>query len=161
MSNETKKNPIALIAAEVPPRPKGSVYPEPFAARIVGREKRTLGDPFGLKNFGVNLVRLAPGGQSALLHRHVKQDEFIYVIEGSPTLVTDQGDVGLKPGACAGFPAGGIAHHVVNRSDKDAVYLEIGDRLPGDGANYPNDDLVATKDPAGPWRFTHKDGTPY
>ena len=161
MPNENPMRPLSLVAAEVPPRPRGSVYPQPFAARIVGREKRTLGDPFGLKNFGVNLVRLEPGGQSALLHRHIKQDEFIYVIEGTPTLVTDQGDVVLKPGACAGFPAGGIAHHVINRSDRDAVYLEIGDRLPGDGANYPNDDLVAAMGADGKWRFTHKDGTPY
>jgi len=81
---------IAIEAAAAPPRTKPSNYPEPFFSRMKGREKRPLGDLFGLKNFGVNLTRLSPGGESALLHRHSKQDEFIYVLEGTPTLVTDE-----------------------------------------------------------------------
>jgi len=89
------------------------------------REKRPLGNLFGLKNFGVNLTRLAPGGQSALLHRHSKQDEFVYVLEGEPTLVTDIDEITLSPGMCTGFPAQGVAHQLVNRTDRDVVYLKL------------------------------------
>lgn len=151
----------AIDAASVPPRAKTTNYPEPFAARVAGREKRLLGDLFGLKNFGVNLTRLAPGAASALLHRHTKQDEFIYIVEGAPTLVTDTGEEILRPGMCAGFPAGGIAHQLVNRTREDVVYLEIGDRSPGDEASYPRDDLRAVLGADGKWQVTHKDGRPY
>ncbi|MBL9036000.1 MAG: cupin domain-containing protein [Rhodospirillaceae bacterium] len=128
---------------------------------MLKREKRQLGDAFGLKNFGVNLTRLLPGGESALLHRHSRQDEFIYILEGHPTLVTDQGEIDLAPGMCAGFPAQGIAHQLVNRTDADVLVLEIGDRTPGDEGSYPSDDLKATLGPDGKWLFTHKDGRPY
>ena len=128
---------------------------------MAGRTKRLLGDVFGLRNFGVNLTRLAPGAQSALLHRHSRQDEFVFILEGEPTLVTDRGEVRLAPGRCAGFPAGGPAHHLVNRSERDVLYLEIGDRTAGDDAVYPDDDLKALLSPDGRWAFTHKDGTPY
>jgi uncharacterized cupin superfamily protein len=153
--------PIAVKAAEVPPRTKPSNYPEPFFSRMLKREKRQLGDVFGLRNFGVNLTRLLPGGESALLHRHSKQDEFIYIVEGHPTLVTDQGEVTLAPGMCAGFPAQGIAHQLVNRTEKDVLVLEIGDRTPGDEGSYPQDDLQAALGADGKWVFTHKDGRPY
>jgi len=126
-----------------------------------GREKRALGDHFGLASFGVNLTRLAPGAQSALLHRHSKQDELVYILEGTPTLVTESGETVLAPGMCAGFAAGGEAHHLVNKSDRDVLYLEIGDRTPGDEGSYPQDDLKAALGDDGKWRFTHKDGTPY
>src|SRR5262249_49202924 len=138
-----------------------SNHPEPFFSRMTKREKRPLGDLFGLKNFGVNLTTLLPGGESALLHRHSKQDEFIFVLEGEPTLVTDRGEVRLRPGMCAGFPAQGIAHQLVNRTEEDVVYLEIGDRSSGDEGTYPNDDLKASLGAGGRWRFTHKDGRPY
>ncbi len=153
--------PLALDAATMPPRTKPSNYPEPFYARMAKREKRVLGDVFGLKNFGVNLTRLAPGGESALLHRHSRQDEFIYILEGDVVLVTDDGEARLRPGMCAGFAAGGRAHQLVNRSASDVVYLEVGDRTPGDTGAYPADDLQATATPEGTWRFSHKDGTPY
>lgn len=125
------------------------------------REKRPLGDLFGLNNFGVNLTTLFPGGESALLHRHSKQDEFIYILQGNPALVTDRGEIVLSPGMCAGFPAQGIAHHLVNRTGEDVLYLEIGDRTGGDEGTYPKDDLKATLGPDGNWIFTHKDGRPY
>jgi uncharacterized cupin superfamily protein len=160
MTAEPKLPSIALEATSAPPRTKPSNYPEPFFSRMAKREKRPLGDLFGLKNFGVNLTRLKPGGESALLHRHSKQDEFVYIIEGNPTLVTDRGEVALAPGMCAGFAAGGIAHQLVNRTDSDVVYLEIGDRTPGDDGTYPADDLKAVLGPGG-WQFTHKDGRPY
>ncbi len=155
------KTPIAIKAEMAPPRTKPSNYPEPYFSRMAKREKRPLGDLFGLKNFGVNLTRLFPGGESALLHRHSKQDEFIYILEGEPTLVTDAGEVKLSPGMCAGFPAAGIAHHLVNRTGSDVVYLEIGDRTAGDEGSYPNDDIQALLGPDGKWQFTHKDGRPY
>lgn len=152
---------IAIDAASAPARTKPSNYPEPFASRMNGREKRPLGDLFGLKTFGVNLTRLRPGAQSALFHRHSRQDEMIFLLEGEATLITDAGETVLGPGMCAGFPAGGTAHHLVNRSPSDVVYLEMGDRTAGDEASYPNDDLQAALGPDGKWRYTHKDGTPY
>jgi uncharacterized cupin superfamily protein len=109
----------------------------------------------------VNLTRLAPGARSALHHRHSLQDEFIYVLEGEPTLVCDGQTILLRPGICAGFPANGPAHHLENRSGGDALYLEIGDRRPGDEVTYPADDLRAVLGPDGSWRFVHKDGAGY
>ena len=102
MSNDAKR-PVALAAADAPARLKSSNYPEPFFTRMLKRDKRPLGDLFGLTNFGVNLTRLAPGGSSALRHAHAKQDEFVYVLEGRPTLITDAGRTPLNPGMCAGF----------------------------------------------------------
>ncbi len=151
----------AIAASDVPPRTTASNYPEPFFSRMAKRQKRSLGDVFGLRNFGVNLTRLTPGGQTALMHAHGKQDELIYVLEGHPTLVTESGETRLSPGMCAGFPAGGEAHHVVNCTDRDAVILEIGDRTGGDEARYPRDDLRAILDGDRKWQFVHKDGSPY
>ena len=153
--------PVAVEAAAAAPRTKPSNYPEPFASRMAGREKRPLGDLFGLKSFGVNLTRLTPGTESTLHHRHSSQDEFIYVIEGEPTLVTDLGETTLRPGMCAGFPAGGTAHHLVNRSRRHVVYLEVGDRAKGDEVSYPDDDLQAVLGESGKWHFEHMDGRPY
>ena len=158
---ETKHTPVAIAAADVAPRTKPSNYPEPFASRMTGRVKRALGDRFGLTNFGVNLTRLVPGAVSALRHAHGKQDEFIYVLEGHPSLVTNAGEQVLSPGMCAGFKAGtGDGHQLVNRTGADVVYLEVGDRTPGDTAMYPDDDLQAVL-VEGQWRFLHKDGSPY
>ena len=98
-----KPNPVAVTAADVPPRSKPSVYPEPFASRMAGREKRQLGEVFGLTNFGVNLTRLAPQAVSALRHAHTRQDEFIYILQGRPTLHTDEGRQQLSPGHVRGF----------------------------------------------------------
>jgi uncharacterized cupin superfamily protein len=150
-----------ILAISAAPRSKASNYPAPFAARMAQRIKRPLGDLFALKNFGVNLTTLAPGGVSALFHRHSRQDEFIYILEGELVLVTDDGEQDLRPGMCFGFPAGGTGHHLSNRSKQDASYLEIGDRSPGDAITYPNDDLEAALGPDRQWLFRHKDGTPY
>lgn len=157
------QDPIALRAAEVAPRTTPSLYPEPFATMMRGREKRVLGDRFGLRNFGVNLVRIAPGGRSALRHAHAVQDEFVYVLEGHPLLHTDAGATPLAPGMCAGFRAGsGDAHCLSNPADatQDVVYLEVGDRSAGDAVRYPDDDLRADF-VDGAWVFAHKDGSPY
>jgi uncharacterized cupin superfamily protein len=154
--------PTAIIAAEAPPRTKPSLYPEPYASMMRAREKRPLGDLFGLSNFGVNLTRVKPGGVSALRHAHATQDEFIYILEGCPTLVTNAGETQLTPGMCAGFKAGtGDAHQLINKSDKEVLYLEVGDRSPGDSAFYPDDDIQAILDSDEKWIFQHKDGSPY
>lgn len=151
----------AILASDIVPRSKKTIYPEVFAARVEGREKRVLGDAFGLRNFGVNLTRLAPSAESALRHAHQKQDEFIYILEGHPTLILNAGPQELAPGMCVGFRAGtGDAHHLVNRSTSDVVYLEIGDRTDGDEVEYPDDDLKVVME-GGAWKVSHKDGSPY
>lgn len=161
MRMSARNLPIALLAAEAPPRKTPSGYPEPFASRMGGREKRTLGDLFGLTNFGVNLTRLAPGAVSALRHAHKTQDEFVYILEGQPTLRTDEGETQLAPGMCAGFKAAsGNAHCLVNASQVDVVYLEIGDRTPGDEATYPDDDLQGLL-LEGKWTWANKARVPY
>lgn len=154
-------HPITLEASAVAPRTKSSSYPEPFFSRMAKRDKRPLGTPFGLVNFGVNLTRLFPGGASALRHAHTMQDEFVYVLEGEPTLMTDEGEALLKPGTCAGFKAStGNAHCLVNQTERDVVYLEVGDRTPGDSVTYPDDDIAMTCVES-QWKWIHKDGTPY
>ncbi len=137
----------------------GTIYPAPFKATVAGRQKQALGNALGLKNFGVNQVTLAPGGASALRHWHTKQDEFIYVLSGEITLVTEAGEQVLGAGMAAGFPAGQAnGHQLVNRTDTEAVYLEVGDRLPGDEVIYPDVDLAGQQSYG--WQLTRKDGTP-
>jgi uncharacterized cupin superfamily protein len=151
----------SIVAAEAVARVKPSNYPEPFASRMAGREKRPLGDPFGLTQFGVNMTTLKPGAVSALHHRHSRQDEWVYVVRGEVTLyVGDESSVMLE-GDCAGFPAGGEPHHIENHSLVDAVVIEVGTRTEGGTVSYPEDDLVAVKASDGKWGFTHKDGQPY
>ncbi len=155
------KLPIAVPAFDVAPRRQLSIYPEPFASRMEGREKRVLGEIFGLENFGVNLTRLAPNAMTTLRHSHTRQDEFVYILDGHPTLHTDEGRTRLSPGMCAGFRAGsGNAATLINETTGDVLLLEIGDRTPGDEVNYPDDDLKAIFE-EGRWRFLHKDGTSY
>jgi uncharacterized cupin superfamily protein len=139
----------------------GSGYPEPFRARVAPRRKQRLGDALGISNFGVNLTTIPPGCTSALRHWHSHEDEFIYLVSGELVLVTDAGEQLLVPGMCAGFPAGRAdGHCLVNRTNRDAVYLEVGDRKPDDAVTYPDDDLVGRATPQGR-RFAHKDGTAY
>lgn len=153
--------PLAMLAALAPARVKPTNYPEPFASRMAGRQKHPLGDLFGLTNFGVNLTRLAPNAASALRHAHTKQDEFVYILEGHPTLHTDEGMTRLAPGMCAGFKAGtGNGHRLVNETGTEVIYLEIGDRSPGDEGSYPDDDLKAQL-VEGKWKFVHRDGSTY
>ncbi|NOG69324.1 cupin domain-containing protein [Roseicella sp. DB1501] len=154
------RHPIALRAAGLPPLPRPAGFPSDLAAKLAGREKRVLGDPFGLRNFGVNLTRLTPGAASSLHHAHARQDEWIYVLEGTPTLVLGTEERRLAAGDCAGFPAGGPAHHLVNRSEGEVLYLEVGDRSAGDSVAYPEDDLQGEMQPDGRWRYTRRDGSP-
>lgn len=153
--------PVAVEATQVAPRTRLSIYPEPFASRMAGREKRALGDVFGLSNFGVNLTKLLPGAVSALRHAHSRQDEFIYILQGHPVLITDAGETQLSPGMCSGIKAGtGNGQQLLNRSNEEVRYLEIGDRSAGDAVVYPDDDLKAVL-VDGEWQFAHKDGSPY
>ena len=150
----------AVDPAEVRER-RGSLYPEPFRSRVADRVKRALGDACGLTKFGVNLVTLGPGCQSALRHWHTLEDEFVYVLEGELVLVSNAGEQLLAAGMCAGYPAGvRDAHHFVNRSGRPARYLEVGSRIEGDNAFYPDDDLmwIAREDGE---QAAHKDGRPY
>ncbi len=152
--------PSWLDPKSVTPR-RGSIYPAPFGDPLEGREKRALGDPLGLTQFGINLVTLAPGSWSSQRHWHASEDEFVYVLEGEVTLVTDAGEMVLKPGMAAGFPAGKPdGHHLINRSDKPITYLEVGTRAPNEVAQYSDIDMMARKKD-GRFVFTRKDGEPY
>lgn len=153
--------PSPISALDAPERLSPSNYPEPFAALTLGRKKRPLGDLFNLQNFGVNLIHLSPGSLSALHHTHSRQDEFIYVLEGYPTLIRGETTLQLAPGMIAGFPSKGLAHHLENRSDQECIILEVGDRSVGDSVTYPSDDLRTVAGTDGKWHFTHKDGRPY
>ena len=162
MSDHPAPDSSAVIDPKNVPARRSSTYPEPFKAVVAGREKRALGDAGGLRNFGVNLTRLEPGAASALRHWHERQDEFIYVLEGEIVLVTDEGETVLKSGMAAAFPAGReCGHQLVNRAQLPALYLEIGDRTPGERVYYTADDLAGTFGPDGRWHFTHKDGRPW
>jgi uncharacterized cupin superfamily protein len=137
-------------------------YPDKFKAMNSRRWNRRLGDHAGLTNFGVNLTRVEPGGQSSARHAHAKQDEFIWVIEGTVVLETDEGSQTLGPGMCAGFPAGcGNAHRFVNKTDRDVLLLIVGDRTPFDEIDYPDIDNHATSGADGKYVYTKKDGTPH
>ena len=144
------------------PEGNASVMPEPLRAKNQTRWYRGLGAAAGLTNFGVNLCRIVPGGQSSYRHAHSLQDEFVWVLEGRPTLVTDAGEQLLDPGMCAGFAKGtGDGHHFLNRTETDVVLLVVGDRAPGDAVSYPDDDLHGRPNPDGGYTFTHKDGSPW
>jgi uncharacterized cupin superfamily protein len=156
--------PAALPALSLP-EVHGSGYPEPFKSRMGDRVKRRLGEAFGLTQFGVNLVVLGPGGQSALRHWHLLEDEFMYLLEGELVLVTNAGEQVIRAGDCAGYKAGEPdGHHLINRSDQPARYLEIGSRREGEVAFYPDDDLALawrTESGKAALKPAHKDGQPY
>jgi uncharacterized cupin superfamily protein len=140
---------------------RGSGYPEPYRSLVADRVKQRLGDACGLTKFGVNLVTLQPGARSALRHWHTLEDEFIYVLSGEVVLITDAGEQTLGPGMCAGYPAGSRdAHNMINRSGAPAQYLEIGNRIDGDNAFYPDDDLMWIETEGGTIA-AHKDGKRY
>jgi len=138
----------------------GTFYPSPYHQPCKARARRRLGDAAGLTQFGVNLLRLAPGVWSSQRHWHTEQDEFVYIVSGEVVLVTDAGEEILKAGDCAGFKAGDRdGHHLQNRSNSDAVLLEVGTRTATDSGEYPDIDMAF--DIGGPAKFTRKDGTPY
>ena len=145
--------------AKVPARPIAS-YSKEFAGVISGREKQRIGDAAGLTQFGVNITRIKPNSASALRHAHDNEDEFIFMLEGELVLHEDDGEIVLKPGAAAGFKAGsGIAHCLINRTDRDAVYFEVGTRAKSERVHYPDVDFVMERDDGGR-RFYRKSGEP-
>lgn len=136
----------------------GTAYPAPFAVPCQGRSRQRLGDAVGLTQFGVNLLRLPPGTWSSQRHWHVKDDEFVWVVEGEVVLVEDGGETVLRAGDCAGWKAGEPnGHHLQNRTRRDAVLLEIGSRNADEQATYSDIDMLY-RDGSG---YLHKDGTPY
>ena len=142
------------------PESNATSYPEPYRAENQRRWNRRLGDHAGLSNFGVNLTRIVPGGQSSSRHWHSRQDEFVYVLAGEVVLETDAGEEVLRAGRCAGFPAGDRnGHRFLNRSSADALLLVVGDRTSDDEVGYPDIDMHARLGPDGRYRFTRKDGT--
>jgi len=146
--------------AKVPAK-SGTFYPAEFQAECKGRHKQALGDVVGLTQFGVNITRIEPGQASALRHWHENEDEFIYVLEGELVLAENDGETVLKAGDAAGFKAGsGIAHRLINRSSRDAVYFEVGTRAKSERVHYPDVDLVMERDDANR-RYRHRNGEPY
>jgi len=138
-----------------------TAYPAPFDRVVVGRERKRLGNAAGLDQFGVNLTTLKPGASSALRHWHQNEDEFVYMLDGEVMLVEDGGETLLRAGDAAGFKANsGNGHHLVNRSNRDAVYLEVGTRSKLERVDYPDVDLMVVRDDRG-MRYTHKNGAPY
>jgi uncharacterized cupin superfamily protein len=138
-----------------------TAYPAPFDRVVVGRERKRLGNAAGLDQFGVNLTTLKPGASSALRHWHEKEDEFVYMLEGEVVLIEDAGETVLKPGDAAGFKANSRnGHHLVNRTKRDAVYLEIGTRAKHEYVEYPDVDMKVMRDDKG-MHYTHKNGEPY
>jgi uncharacterized cupin superfamily protein len=134
-------------------------YPGDFKNIVAGRARRALGDALGLSQFGVNLVRLAPGSASAQRHWHSMEDEFVVILSGQVSLISDGGEQTLRPGDTAGFPAAAAdGHHLVNKGSQEAVYLEIGSRSAGDVVTYPDIDLMYRKDDR---VFTNKRGENY
>jgi uncharacterized cupin superfamily protein len=148
------------IDIDAAPTRFGTGYPPPFDAPCKNRRRWKLGDAAGLDQFGVNLLRLPPGQWTSQRHWHTAEDEFVWIVEGEVTLVTDDGEETLRAGDCAGFKAGvANGHHIQNRSDREAVLLEVGSRRPGDdGADYPDIDMILK---AGETVYRHRDGVPY
>ena len=136
-------------------------YPDAFKPVVKGREKTALGNAADLSQFGVNLTRLKPGAASALRHWHENEDEFVYMLAGELVLIEDGGETIMRPGDCAGFKANvANGHHLVNRTQRDALYLEIGTRAKSERAHYPDVDLEFERDETGV-RILHKNGEPY
>jgi uncharacterized cupin superfamily protein len=141
------------------PKRKGAPYPPPFDAPCAERIRQRLGDAGGLKDFGINLMHLPPGGWSSQRHWHSHEDEFVYVLEGELTLIEDSGETVLRAGECSAFPKGtGNGHHMINRSNAMAVYLEVGSRQLDDLTTCSDIDMMSSNADG---RFVHKDGTPY
>jgi uncharacterized cupin superfamily protein len=136
-------------------------YPPPFDRVVIGRERKRLGNAAGLDQFGVNLTTLKPGAASALRHWHEQEDELVFILEGEAVLVEDDGETALKAGDAAGFKANSRnGHHLVNKSNRDVVYLEVGTRSKYEHVEYPDADLMVVRDDQG-MRYTRKNGEPY
>src|SRR5690349_19575555 len=145
---------VAALASVV-----GTLYPPPFDEPCRTRERKRLGDPAGLTQFGVNLLRLPPGAWSSQRHWHTAEDEFVYVLSGEVTLVTDHGEEILRAGDCVAFPKNTPnGHHLINNGDVAATYLEVGSRSEADFCHYSDIDMQIDGKVG---EYTHRDGTPY
>ncbi|WP_414832117.1 cupin domain-containing protein [Afifella sp. YEN Y35] len=143
------------------PEVNSTGYPAPYDALVAGRFRKRLGNAGGLDQFGVNLCRLQSGAASSQRHWHKAEDEFVFIVEGEVVLVEDGGETILKAGDAATFKAGvANGHQLINRSDRDALVLEVGTRSGAETVTYPDIDLHAVTDDGAPG-YTHKDGTPY
>ncbi len=150
-----------IDVSKIPPRTTSN-YPPEFQKMVEGRSKQPIGNAAGLTQFGINRTTLKPGAASSLRHWHVQEDELIYVLDGELTLIEDGGETVLKAGDAAGFKAGvANGHQLVNKSLRDATYLEIGTRSKGEIAHYTDVDLALGYDASGKMIFTHKSGEPY
>jgi uncharacterized cupin superfamily protein len=157
-TTSSKPTKATVIDPETVAVRRGSSYPPDLAPLAAGRARRALGDVAGLTNFGVNLVRLAPGSWSSVRHWHSHEDEFVYMLDGEAVLVTDAGEQVLRAGMAAGFPAGvADGHHLINRTSATVTYLEVGARHPEDDCFYPDADLQYRHQDGA---FTRKDGRP-
>jgi uncharacterized cupin superfamily protein len=155
----TKEHHMPKIDVAAVPARMGSGYPPPLDALCAARTRRRLGEAGGLRDFGVNLMTLPPGGWSSQRHWHSHEDEFVYLLEGEATLIEDGGETVLQAGDCATFPKGtGNGHHLVNKTSAMAVYLEVGSRNPHDLTTCSDVDMMSSNADG---RFVHKDGTPY
>jgi len=138
---------------------RGSSYPPPFDAPCATRVRKALGDAAGLTDFGVNLLRLPPGAWSSQRHWHRNEDEFVFVVSGEVTLITNTDETVLRAGDCAGFPKGvDDGHQLINRTGSEAICLEVGTRAQGDLCTYSDIDMKID-DAVG--RYAHKDGSFY
>ena len=150
-----------IHSLEVPSETENA-FPEPFRTRLGKSEWRGLSDYFDLSQFGVNLEVLSPNAQSPLRHWHTGSDEFVFVLEGELTLITDEGEKVLGSGMCAGFKANvKNGHHLVNKSDRSAAFIVVGSRIQGDKVHYPDDDIQWLPDESGEWKAARKDGSLY
>ncbi|MCW5732006.1 MAG: cupin domain-containing protein [Alphaproteobacteria bacterium] len=156
------KKPVNVLTHSDVPESRQTGYPQPFAGDVAGRINRFLGEACGLTQFGVTLTRLEPGAWSSQRHWHENEDEFVYVLEGSPSLVTDEGERVLAPGQFCAFPAGQAnGHHLVNRTDRPALFLAIGTCADRETVHYSDIDMVYRQEAPGSQGYYRRDGSRY
>jgi len=156
MGDEMPKVDIGAIALDT-----STGYPAPFNKVVEGRSRKRLGNAVGLTQFGVNLCRLKPGAASSQRHWQHHEDEFVYILEGEVVLCENSGDTVLKPGEAVGWKAGvPDGHCLINRSNRDALFLEVGTRAPNEKVTYPDIDMLFERNGA-VRKYTRKSGEPY
>lgn len=161
MGDSKRRAAELIVDPKTLPEESGTPYPAPYDAQVKGRHRARLSPALGLTKFGVNIVRIEPGAQSSARHWHSQQDEFVYILQGEATLVTDEGETTLSVGMAAGFPAGNPnGHTLANRSDRDVLVMEVGDRPRNEDVTYPDIDMAnAVRD--GKPNFLRKDGSSF
>jgi uncharacterized cupin superfamily protein len=152
---------MGIIDQTTCPRKTGSIYPEPYASQMAGRSSLRLGEAAGLTQFGANLVTVEPGARSSLRHWHRDEDEFVLVLEGELVLAQDEGEHAMRPGDCAGWPAGDTnGHCFFNRNDRPARFLVVGGKSRNEVVTYSDEDFAIAMQDGKP-SFTYRDGTPW